>query len=291
MENHSFVTTEEIMKRLHVSRNYVNKTILPQVEHEKDAKYRVHVNETSLRTWLKANASFSRQTILIPDEDLDEYLAMLDALNISSHVPPVNSRRDLPFRYVEPFDFWDEPLIFPDDDRFSHAESFYRAMYSCGAIKIKIGERKAMFYAPMLSAADDAEGYPDDITLPSVTMETKQGKKLLWGAELCPATDETPATAAAHKSARKQQNVFIDIKGDEIYVEAIVNLLRDTSHGYSIAPSEAEQRFQVEYSKTHKVAHIRIPNRFLDRWLHPDEWEAALNLAAGIDPSDTEREN
>ena len=43
------VSIEEIAKRLHVSRNYIHKSILPYVKHEKTAQYRVRIDEGELR--------------------------------------------------------------------------------------------------------------------------------------------------------------------------------------------------------------------------------------------------
>ena len=62
------VSIEDVAKKLHVSRNYIHKSILPYVRHEKTAQYRVRIDEGELRLWLKENASFSRQTILVPYE-------------------------------------------------------------------------------------------------------------------------------------------------------------------------------------------------------------------------------
>ena len=281
------VSIEDVAKKLHVSRNYIHKSILPYVRHEKTAQYRVRIDEGELRLWLKENASFSRQTILVPYERLDEYCSMLEKLRIDSKVPPPTARRKLPFRYVEPFDFWDEELIFPDDKRFAHAESFYRAMYTCGAIKIKLGERKAIFCAPLLSETMDEKDFPEDSEgLPPYSIETKQGDQfLVVGGELCPAVDEGHAAEKARKQAEKEHNIFIDIKGEDPYTQAIADFLRHICND-----SRDEQLFQVEYSKNRATAHITVPKDVVDRRMYPEKWEDAMRLAEGIfdeeNPSD-----
>ena len=265
------VSIEEIAKRLHVSRNYIHKSILPYVKHEKTAQYRVRIDEGELRLWLKTNASFSRQTIVLhrelPDE-YDQYTDKLQKLGINLQVPPPTARKLLPFRYVKPFDFWDLNLTFPDDDRFAHAESFYRAMYACGAIKIKLGERKTLFYAPMLyTEATNDEDYNFDAPFPSQPIKTKQGEQvLLYSADLYPALDDEQDTEHASAQVEKHQNILIDIKGEEPYTEALTEFLRRNFHnGYT---SEEEQ-FQVKYSKDHKTAHITLPKGLVDIWMKP----------------------
>ena len=259
------VSIEEVAKRLHVSRNYIHTSILPYVKHEKTAQYRVRIDEGELRLWLKTNATFSRQTIMMlyefPDE-YDEYMDKLEKLGISYKVPPPTARRLLPFRYVKPFDFWDLELTFPDDDRFTHAESFYRGMYSCGAIKIKLGERKTIFYAPMLHSL----GNPDDYNITFQTIETKQGEKVLVGADLFPALDDEKEAEQVSAQVKKQQNILIDIRGEGPYTEALAEFLRQTFHnGYT----SAEEQFQVKYSKNHKTAHITVPKDIIDNWMKP----------------------
>ncbi len=265
------VSIEEVAKRLHVSRNYIHKSILPYVKHKKTAQYRVQIDEGELRLWLKTNASFSRQTIVLlpefPDE-YDEYTDKLEKLGINLNVPPPTARKMLPFRYVKPFDFWDLKLTFPDDDRFPHPESFYRAMYACGAIKIKLGERKTIFYAPHLHTGVI---YNDDDFLdapfPSQPIKTKQGEQVLLPySDLYPALDEEHEAEQAPAQVEKHQNILIDIKGEEPYTQALTEFLRQNFHnGFT---SEEEQ-FQVKYSKNHKTAHITLPKGVIDYWMKP----------------------
>ena len=262
------VSIEEISKRLHVSRNYIHTSILPYVKHEKTAQYRVRIDEEELRSWLKTNASFSRQTIVLlpefPDE-YDQYTDKLRNLGINLKVPPPTARKMLPFRYVKPFDFWNLKLTFPDDDRFAHAESFYRAMYACGAIKIKLGERKTIFYAPMLyTGVINGDNYAFDAPFPFQPIKTKQGEQVLTHGDLYPALDEEQDTEHASAQVEKHQNILIDIKGEEPYTEALTEFLRRNFHnGYT---SEEEQ-FQVKYSKNRKTAHITLPKDIIDHWM------------------------
>ncbi len=263
------VSIEEVAKRLHVSRNYIHTSILPYVKHEKTAQYRVRIDEEELRLWLKSNASFSRQTIVLlpefPDE-YDQYTDKLEKLGINLNVPPPTARKMLPFRYVKPFDFWDLKLTFPDDDRFAHAESFYRAMYACGAIKIKLGERKTLFYAPMLhTGATNSGDYNFDTPFPSHPIETKQGEQvLLQSATLYPALDEEQAEEQSPPQLKKHQNILIDIKSEEPYPQVITEFLQQIWHnGYT----NKEEQFQVKYSKNRKTAHITLPKDIIDHWM------------------------
>lgn len=263
------VSIEEVAKRLHVSRNYIHKSILPYVKHKKTAQFRVRIDEGELRLWLKANASFSRQTIVLlpefPDE-YDQYTDKLEKLGIDLNVPPPTARKLLPFRYVKPFDFWDLKLTFPDDDRFAHAESFYRAMYACGAIKIKLGERKTIFYAPMLHTGVTNDDYFYDAPFPSHPIKTKQGEQVLLSADLYPALDDEQPAEQTPAQIEKQQNILIDIKGEEPYPQTITEFLRQIFHsGYT----NEEEQFQVKYSKNHKTAHITLPKGVIDYWMKP----------------------
>lgn len=278
------VSIEEVAKRLHVSRNYIHTSILPYVKHEKTAQYRVRIDEGELRFWLKTNASFSRQTIVLlpefPDE-YDQYTDKLEKLGINLRVPPPTARKMLPFRYVKPFDFWDKELTFPDDDRFAHAESFYRAMYACGAIKIKLGERKTLFYAPMLhTGATNDEDYNFDAPFPSQPIKTKQGEQvLLRNGYLYPALDDEKDTEQASAQVEKQKNILIDIKGEEPYTQAIADyLVKICSNGHT----NEEDKIQIKYSKNHKTAHITLPQKVVDHWVNPEEFHTALNLAEGM---------
>ena len=268
MKNQTFVLADEIVRRLHVTPKYVKKMMLPQIKHWQDEEDRTAVDEGELRAWLMANLSFTRQTALVPYELLDAYLEKLKAFGIGSKTPPAYNRRKLPFVKIAPFDIWDEPLVFPDDERFAHAEQFYRAMYACGAVKIKFDERKAMFYAPALSFLEPLDYFtakpPFNIREPvkdlmgnpiSNIMETKQGLKfLLVGAELCPAVDDAPFIVPGTVST-DLHDVTITIKGERKYLDAITDIFRNINESW----------LQIEQAD--KETKITLPNFVLDEWM------------------------
>lgn len=277
MQKDSGIPIREITKRLRLSRNYIQTTILPHIRHEKSAHGLILVDEKELRQWLKDNAEFSRQTKLVSFEDMGAYMTMLSKMKINSHVPGSSLRKRLPFRHVIPFDFWDEKLLFSDDERFPNAESFFRAMYQCGAIRIKLSERKTMFLPQLQYSPEDLrkvlEDNPEGLTSMDIQDLILTNMTSFAGAEIFPAIDETPATVRAFRTAQKQNNVFIDLTGNAEYVEAIVDHLLSIK-----APCDS---WQIEYSKERTAVHIKIPNEVLDELLHPDEWKDTFDLALG----------
>ena len=285
VQKDSGIPIREITKRLRLSRNYIQNAILPHIRHEKSAHGLILVDEQELRQWLKENAEFSRQTKLVSFEDMGAYMSMLSKMKINSHVPGASLRQRLPFRHVMPFDFWDEKLLFSDDEHFPNAESFFRAMYQCGAIRIKLSERKTMFLPQLQYSAEDLkkdlEDYPEGTTIMDIQDSILSKMTTLAGAELFPAVDETPATAKAFTAAQKRENVFIDLTGNAEYVKAIVNRLL----GIDAEIVQFEDSYQIEYSQGGTAAHIKIPNSVIDEWIHPEGWEAARELAL-YDPTD-----
>ena len=281
MKKDSSIPIREITKRLRLSRNYIQNAILPHIRHEKSAHGLILVDEKELRQWLRDNAEFSRQTKLVSFEDMGAYMTMLSKMKINSHVPGSSLRKRLPFRHVIPFDFWDEKLLFSDDERFPNAESFFRAMYQCGAIRIKLSERKTMFIPQLQYSADDLkkdlEDFPEGTTLMDIQDSILINMATSAGAELFPAVDETPATIKAYTAAQKRDNVFVEIKGNAEYVDVIVDYLLSIDNQFNT--------FQIDYSKERTAAHIKIPNDVIDEWIHPEEWEAAQKLAC-YDPAD-----
>lgn len=273
MEKQTFVLVEEITNRLRLTRKYIRQKILPYVRHQKDAQNRVLVDEGELRAWLMENLSFTRQTVLVPLEEVDSYLKKLESLGIDTYTPPAYQRKKLPFRKITPFDIWDEPLLFPDDERFTHSEQFYRAMYTCGAVKIKIDERKTMFYAPTMSFAEPVDDFtaepPSNIRQPvkdfmgdpiSNILETKHGFKfLLAGAELFPAIPDAPEVIPGD-AVPASQEVTITITGEPIYIEAIADAFRKISR----SAFDNDERFQIKYSELDTT--ITIPNFVFEEW-------------------------
>lgn len=248
MSNFPFVSISTIEDRLHISRNYIRTVMLPHIRHEKTPQYRVRVDLGELRQWLVGNCEFSRQTELVsvtPDTEKRQ-----------SVVPPCNLRKQLPFISVKPFDFWDGPLLFPDDKRFAHAESFYRAMYACGAIKIKLGQRKSIFYAPELTEDNlvSAESFKSPYDLPN--LEMRQGAMILKiAARLCPAADEQNGTTHTAKptSGTEQEldsvALSIGIRGKESqYVEEVTQIIY-----------ERFRRVNIRYYNDGKSVQLTIP--------------------------------
>ncbi len=284
MQKDSGIPIREITKRLRLSRNYIQNAILPHIRHEKSAHGLILVDEKELRQWLKDNAEFSRQTKLVAFDDIGAYMSMLAKMKINSHVPGASLRQRLPFRHVIPFDFWDEKLLFSDDEHFPNAESFFRAMYQCGAIRIKLSERKTMFLPQLQYSANDLkkdlEDFPEGTTLTDIQDSILSNMATSAGAELFPAVDETPATIKAYTAAQKRNNVFVDIKGNAEYVDAIVDYLRIIDNQFDT--------FQIDYSKERTAAHIKIPNNVIDEWIHPEEWKDVLDLALGSMGDDEE---
>ena len=112
---------------------------------------RIFVHERYLREWLLHSAQFQRQTILLPPEKEDAHNKELKQYtDISTEWDLCNTRRKKwPYRYVQPFDFWNLDLVFPKtDDRYMYKEECYRDMFSLGAVKITMGKNKTMFYLP-----------------------------------------------------------------------------------------------------------------------------------------------
>ena len=255
MSRPPFVYITDIAEKLHVSRNYIRTVMLPHIRHEKTAQYRVQVDEMELRQWLMDNCEFSRQTRLVPiSEDLSNETNANDMSR--RNVPPCNLRKELPFQYVKPFDFWDLPILFPNDDRFAHAELFYRAMYACGAIKIKLGQRKSMFYAPELTDNNltDAGSFSSPYGIPNLEMR-KGAKALTVNARLCRAEDEREEGSLATNSSSGAEQISsglalsIGIRGkDSEYVEEAVTLL-----------NERFRRINVRYYNNGKAAQVTIP--------------------------------
>ena len=154
------VTTQGIMRRLRISRNYVTRNITHVVKQAANpyASTTIYFDEAALRRWLMQHATFTRQTIYI---DLNMYLQdpALDNPKYEALIGKIpekydNKRRGLyPYIPVEPFDFWDKPLIFPKEyidasGKKVSAEMCYREMFDQGAIKIQLGRQKTMFYIP-----------------------------------------------------------------------------------------------------------------------------------------------
>lgn len=161
------ISTQDIMRKLCVSRTYVTNNITHTVKHLDNPRSSLVIfDEKELRNWLMQHATFTRQTQYI---DLNAYAkkhilhhTRYSAEDIIGQVPRIydHKQRGLyPYIAVKPFDFWDKPLIFPKnytdvDGNKKSAEMCYRATFDEGAIKIQLGPQKTMFYVPAHKETD-----------------------------------------------------------------------------------------------------------------------------------------
>ena len=294
----SGISIAEIAKRLHVSRNYVYTVVLPGVKHGKAIGGRMEVDETDLRRWLMENSVFTRQTKFVSEVAYDstEYCTMLAACNIHWDCPPPHQRNKLPNRKVNPFDFWDKELLFPDDGRFNNPESFYRAMFECAAIKIRLGERKVLFYAPALKDVlidkeherrqfeEDAKGHYLPPLGPAMYLDidSKTGAAesiLLPG--LYPAIDADVEAKYLARQKKENPPVVIQIKGDPDRVRQIKEILLHSglySYRSGIEKTESESGDAVFF---------KIPPANVGYW--SEEMEKMQNRLHTLDEIEGER--
>ena len=155
----SAISTQDIMNKLCVSRNYVTRNITHVVKRiENPYSSLIWFDTMDLRKWLIQHATFTQQTKYV---DLAIYMkdSALDCPSrqkVLGSVPPAyddKRRGQYPHIPVKPFDFWDKPLVFPKNytnntGRRLSAEMCYREMFRQGAIKIQLGSQKTMFYIP-----------------------------------------------------------------------------------------------------------------------------------------------
>ena len=160
-----FVTTQDIMKKLCVSRNFVTRNITHVVKRiEIPGRSSICFEEADWRNWLMQHASFTRQTQYI---DLEVYrtecppgeFSMAKLIGVTPRDYNNKLRGQYPYVNVEPFDFWDKKLIFPknyenESGKKLSAEMCYRDMFDQGAVKIQLGPQKTMFYIPDHNASD-----------------------------------------------------------------------------------------------------------------------------------------
>jgi len=230
-----FVTIKDIVEKLKVSRNFIYKRILVDVEYQRRGSA-TFVNKAMLCDWLMENVEFTRQTVRVPVTALTNYAekfkqkypADFFATNIEGMVM---DRSKLPFRTVRPFNIWEEA----ERGKLLHAklmvgtshktaDLLYKDMFSSGAIKIKLGINKTFFFIP------EGDGV------------------------LCPAMDdEAEDLIKGVTKAKKTFGAMIRAKGDQIMLQNLINLLR---HHYRIEDSYIqENNFEFVVSKIFEVAH------------------------------------
>ncbi len=295
---HPGVSIAEIAKRLHVSRNYVYTVVLPNVKHKKAVGSPLEVDEMDLRRWLMENSIFTRQTKFVSEvaHDSTEYCTMLAACNIHWDCPPPPQRNKLPSRRVNPFDYWDKELLFPDDERFNNPESFYRAMYESAAIKIKLGERKVLFYAPALQDVlidkehqrreleEDAKGHYLPPLGPAMYLDidSKTGATdsiLLPG--LYPAIDADVEAKYLEQQKKENPPVAIQIKGDPDCVRQIKDIFMHSGlYAYEAGIEKTE-------SESGDAVFFKIPQANVGYW--SEEMEKMRNRLHELDEIEWER--
>ena len=227
-----FVTMSDITNALKVAREYVYSRILPYVEHTKDRqdRHKIIVNKTSLSNWLMENAEFTRQTVFVPKSELEDYKSKFKvkypADTFEENPKKCYQNRSIfPFRRVKPFDVWEQAvqgnLIHAKlmSDSGNNVERIYRDMFVSGAIKIKLGRNKTMFYIP------ESEGV------------------------LCPAMDEVIEESPKKEPLREIKTLggTVIIKGDPIITKSVKNLLN--RHYRIKSTKNEEERLEVEISK------------------------------------------
>ena len=224
-----FVTMSDITNALKVAREYVYSRILPYVEHKKDG-HKIMVNKTSLSNWLIENAEFTRQTVFVPEWLVEDYKSKFKVkypTDTFEENPRKCSKNRLifPFRRVKPFDVWELAvqgnLIHAKlmTDSGNNVEKIYRDMFVSGAIKIKLGRSKTMFYIP------ESEGV------------------------LCPAIDEVIEESPKKEPLREIKTLdgMVIIKGDPIITKSVKNLLN--RHYRIKSTKNEEERLEVEIYK------------------------------------------
>lgn len=194
-EQHCTVSIKTIMKKLHVSRSWIEMRICPRVEYVKITPQRLKelnmddhspllFNSVELRQFLQDAAEFTRQTIVI---DLMEKLSTSEISmlqtdpvihrwdanishgfgkrsnrllnNISADYENVNEmKRSLyPAVSVPSFDFWARNLIFSSD--YANRETAYRDVFRKGMIKI------VFFGKTFFVEAEDTSKYTYPMTI------------------------------------------------------------------------------------------------------------------------------
>lgn len=233
--NTEFVTIRDIVENLKVSRNFIYKRILVDVEYQRKGSA-TFVNKAMLCDWLMENVEFTRQTVRVPASELKNYAekfkqkypADFFALNVEGMVM---NRSKLPFRTVRPFNIWDVAL----SGKLLHAkllvgtsyktsDLLYKDMFKRGAIKITLGINKTFFFIP------EGEGV------------------------LCPAMDEVAGDSIEGvRKEKKEFGALIKAEGDKIVLQNLMNILR---HHYRIEHSYIdEKKFEFQVAKFFEVAY------------------------------------
>ena len=232
-----FVTIKDIMENLQVSKNFIYQRILSEVEYKKVGAV-TRVNKEMFISWLMGNATFLRQTVLVPKVELNNYNEEFrkkypsDVFSDKAEMF-AKQRKNLPFRKVKPFNFWKEaergkllhPKMLVREGTYNNTETLYRDMFKRGAIRITLSSNKTFFYIP--------EDVPKDEGI------------------LCPAMDEVTEFIGANVKGTKKFGGTIKAEGDSVFLQNLIDILR---HHYNIEKSEVNaNNFEFMVSKYFEV--------------------------------------
>jgi len=173
MENpfyESGIPLKEVMEKLRISRNWINRNITNKVAHLEDfpnTGKRVIYDAEMLRGVLTHKSTFTRQTKRINiGYEFKKYKKAnpgkptpTDYKEFLGNIPDMKKikRSELPAIPVDKFDYLDLPLIFPkeytqgdnpENATIKTGEICYRDMFRAGAVKIQLGTQKTMFCIP-----------------------------------------------------------------------------------------------------------------------------------------------
>ena len=167
------ISINELASHLRLSRNYITRNITHCVKHVEKFPAKgavVRYDERDLRAYLTHICTFSRQTKRINlEKEFQDYIKQHPddkrrkdsdfQRKFIGKIPKLKEiqRSEIPFIPLEAMDFWEFPLIFPQEysqgdnspeAKRKTAELCYRDMFKIGAIKIQLGRQKTMFYIP-----------------------------------------------------------------------------------------------------------------------------------------------
>ncbi len=143
------IRLDDIMEKFHLTKSYLEERIMPNVTVISKGNTQF-LDRAEFSRWLMENATFTRQTKLVPASKAVEYKKLLKWHQIYTGTPSVYDRTSFPHRVVNPFDFYDKPLYFSSDARFKNSMTFQRIMFQSAAVKIKLSEKHIFYYAPAL---------------------------------------------------------------------------------------------------------------------------------------------
>ena len=175
----------KIKDDLNVSMNWINTILMPNINtvkydtvflihklgDDRESRSSIYCNKQDIVEWIKANATFERQTI-VKDflveygitakeyeslmQEIHEKTKMITYHNHIKNGPTIvkdaalngNSKRsEHPWISISPVDIYDYDIV-PANSYYSHfnsTEQLYRYAFYNGAIKVSIGDKKTLF--------------------------------------------------------------------------------------------------------------------------------------------------